>query len=152
MALKRVKVDLAGQMAECEANYARVMKLMPNMASEPSREFMVQLPGEHTAQFRLKVLERCKYTTILEFSQLGESFTGTLDWAPAPHFTLRAYHDAKMAEVSAFHGHHRLRSKYNYPNKAMFQSDEKNQLNQLLSEWLRHCLNHGHALEVVNCQ
>jgi len=138
-------------MAECEANYARVMRLLPEMFEVDEREFQVQLPAGLTAQFRLKVLERCKYTTILEFSQRDNCFGGQIDWAPAPHFTLRVYHDARMAEVSAFHGNHRLRSKYSYPNKAMFHRDEKVQLNQLLGEWLRHCLDYGHVAEPVIC-
>ncbi|MCR8922454.1 DUF1249 domain-containing protein [Dasania sp. GY-MA-18] len=149
--LKKQTTDLAGQMAECEANYARVMKLMPEMADENQRQFWVQLPGEQSVRFRLKVLERCAYTTIMEFSQIGSNFTGQLDWAPAPHFTLRVYHDARMAEVSAFHGNHRLRSHYNYPNKAMYQRDEKAQLNQLLGQWLRHCLDFGHVDQPVGC-
>ncbi|MGK0441506.1 MAG: hypothetical protein ACJA0N_001305 [Pseudohongiellaceae bacterium] len=149
MMKKKHTVDLAGQMAECEANYARVMKLMPNMHEEDERAFMVQLPGGLAVQFRLNVIERCKYTTIMEFSQLDNGFAGQLDWAPGPHFTLRVYHDARMTEVSAFHGNHRLRSSYNYPNKTMFHKDEKAQLNLLLGEWLKHCLSHGHAAELI---
>ena len=148
---KKQSVDLAAQMAECEANYARTMKLMPDMAEVDEREFMVQLPTGLAVQFRFLVLERCKYTTILEFSQLDSCFGQQLDWAPAPHFTLRVYHDARMAEVSAFHGNHRLRSNYEYPNKSMFHRDEKAQLNQLLGEWLKHCLDHGHVSEPVIC-
>ncbi|WP_339669185.1 DUF1249 domain-containing protein [Dasania marina] len=149
--LKKQTTDLAGQMAECEANYARVMKLMPDMASVSLREFWVQLPAQQRAHFRLEVLERCAYTTIMEFSQLESSFAGQLDWAPAPHFTLRVYHDARMAEVSAFHGNHRLRSNYDYPNKSMFQRDEKAQLNKLLGQWLKHCVNFGHVDQPLSC-
>ena len=142
-------------MAECEANYARLMKLMPQMHDEDhedSRVFMVELPNNLAARFKLSIVERCKYTTILEFRQLDGGLAEQLDWAPAPHFLLRVYHDARMAEVSAFQGNHRLKSKYPYPNDAMFHRDEKVQLNQLLSEWLIHCLRYGHSLDPVNCQ
>ena len=151
MKKKKAPVDLAGQMAECEANYARLMKLMPDMSQHDERQFMVRLPAGMSVQFRLRVAERCKYTTMMEFSQLDDCFSGQLDWAPAPHFNLRVYHDARMAEVSAFHGNHRLRSSYSYPNKAMFHRDEKAQLNLLLGEWLKHCLDHGHVAESVIC-
>ena len=141
-------------MVECEANYARIMKLMPAMAvteEHAAQLFMVRLPSGQSVRFRLQVLERCKYTTILEFSQLDNSLSQQLDWAPAPHFTLRVYHDARMAEVSAFHSNHRLRSNYNYPNKSMFQPDEKAQLNVLLGEWLKHCLEYGHSASTIIC-
>ena len=49
----------------------------------------------------------------------------------------------RMAEVSAFQGNHRLRSEYGYPNKQMFQRDEKSQLNQLLADWLTMSLRYG---------
>lgn len=143
MRAQRSKLDLAAQMALTEANYARLMKLMPDMDERERADFTLALPSGKDMQLSLKVIERCRYTTILEFKQVAESFSEQLNWAPAPRFLLRAYHDARMAEVSAFQDNHRLRSEYEYPNKQMFQRDEKSQLNQLLSDWLTMSLRYG---------
>lgn len=139
---QRYKIDLAGQQAECEANYVRIMKLLPDMSFVDSREFGVELAGSTPVAIRIAVTERCKYTTMLEVSQLQAS----TKWSNAPCFALRVYHDAQMAEVIAFDRHHRLRPCYEYPNENMYHSDEKAQLNLFLGEWLSHCLHYGHEL------
>jgi len=128
---QKYSIDLAGQQAECEANYLRIMKLLPDME------------GGAPVEMRIEVTERCKYTTMLEISQLK----ATCQWSSAPCFALRVYHDAKMAEVIAFDRHHRLLPYYEYPNKDMYQSDEKAQLNLYLGEWLSHCLLYGHETD-----
>jgi len=51
-----------------------------------------------------------------------------------------------MAEVISYDNHHRLHIKYDYPNNNMYQSNEKAQINNLLGEWLSHCLRHGRVL------
>ena len=142
MAKPKYVVDLAGQMAECEANYARIMKLLPNMAEVSSREFGVGLVDGNMVRLRITVKERCKYTTILEISQLHPA----MQWSGEPQFHLRVYHDAQMAEVTAFQGHRHVRPCYDYPNDDMFHCDEKAQLNAFLGEWLSHCLQYGYAL------
>ena len=45
--------------------------------------------------------------------------------------------------------HRQVRVRYEYPNRDMYQHDEKAQQNRFLGEWLSHCLNHGHACETV---
>jgi uncharacterized protein len=139
---QKYKIDLAGQQAECEANYLRIMKLVPDMNFIDRREFGVELAGGTPVEIRITVTERCKYTTMLEVSQLQAA----TQWSTAPSFVLRVYHDAQMAEVIAFERHNRLRPRYEYPNTNMYHCDEKAQLNQFLGEWLSHCLHHGHAL------
>lgn len=139
---RKYSTDLAGQMAETEANYARIMRLLPDFDKVDHREFAVHLAGDRHVRFRISITERCPYTTMLDLHQLESSH----EWAPGPHFSLRVYHDARMAEVVAFHQHRRLRQRYDYPNDKMFQRDEKAQLNQLLGEWLSHCLNHGYEV------
>ena len=92
----------------------------------------------------LDVIEACPYTTVLQVRQeLG------LPWLPAPKLEVRVYHDARMAEVVGAEQARRLLAIYPYPNQAMHQPDEKNQLNQFLGEWLSHCLACGHELEPV---
>lgn len=144
---KRYSIDLAGQMAECEANYARIMQLLPDMATIDQRDFGVLLAGGSAVQFRIAVTERCKYTTMIDINQQSSASAWPQEWAKAPFFSLRVYHDARMAEVVAYDRHQRLRPKYDYPNDNMYQRDEKAQLNTFLGEWLSHCLQHGHSLD-----
>ena len=44
-----------------------------------------------------------------------------------------------MAEVIASEGHRSLKPRYDYPNPAMYQRDEKYQVNCLFSDWLKSC-------------
>lgn len=69
MAKKKYSIDLAGLMAECEANYMRIMKLLPEMSTVDIREFAVELAGGAPIQFRMEIKERCKYTTMIDISQ-----------------------------------------------------------------------------------
>jgi uncharacterized protein len=133
-------------MSECEANYVRIMQLLPDMSCIDVREFGIELVGSMSGRFKIRVTERCKYTTMLDVSQLPSiDNEGTHPLNPC--FSLRVYHDARMAEVVAYNRHRHLRSSYDYPNNNMYQRDEKAQLNSFLGEWLSHCLKHGYVLE-----
>ena len=72
-----------------------------------------------------------------------------LPWLPVPRLEVRAYHDARMAEVIGAENARRFRGIYPYPNTAMHQPDEKTQLNLFLGEWLSHCIACGHELMPV---
>ena len=137
-------------MAECEANYARIMQLLPDMERVDQRHFGIDLAGSLPARFRIVVTERCKYTTMIDISQLPSDTERAEPWLQSgdatPCFSLRVYHDARMAEVIAYHHHQRLHPSYDYPNDNMYHRDEKAQLNTFLGEWLSHCLKYGHAL------
>lgn len=142
---ERYKVDLPLQMAECEANYVRLSKLVERNAADEIR-FMVTSAGQQWLHL-LKVTERSPYTTTLELSRTAVGLTS--QWLSMPKLTLRMYHDARLAEVLAWEGHKRLRPRYDYPNQSMYQSDEKYQLNRFLGEWLSLCLVQGHDLGEV---
>lgn len=145
---KKYSVDLAAQMAECEANYARIMQLLPDMEASDGREFGVERPGATPLRLCIRVTERCKYTTMLDIEQLAppvQAISGVPVMAAT--FSLRIYHDARMAEVVAFNRHRTIQPQYDYPNENMYHRDEKVQLNRFLGEWLSHCLKYGHTLE-----
>ena len=137
-------------MAECEANYARIMQLLPDMERVDQRHFGIELAGAQPLQFRIVVKERCKYTTMIDISQLPSGADRSQPWLQdcdaTPCFSLRVYHDARMAEVIAYNRHQRLHPSYDYPNDKMYHRDEKAQLNTFLGEWLSHCLKYGHTL------
>lgn len=81
----------------------------------------------------MRVLEKSKYTHLVQLRQLPEN----PDTFPAAlTLRIRLYHDAQLAEVSAYQEHHRLQPRYDYPNRHMFHPDEKRQANFLLHDWL----------------
>jgi len=137
-AARRYKVDLAEQMSHCEANYARLLKLMPTFDECEQWHYDVQA-GALVWQIHLKITERARYTTMLEVSQND----GLHAWGSSPKLQVRLYHDVKMAEVVAWREHRRIQPKYDYPNQKMYQKDEKAQFNRFLSDWLIHSLANG---------
>jgi len=138
---ERYKVNLPLQMAECEANYLRLNKLLLHLQGDECR-FMTSRGSQQWLHL-LRITERSPYTTTLQLSQV--SLQEQPNWLAMPKLTLRLYKDAKLVEVLAWEGHKRLRPRYDYPNQAMYQRDEKHQLNQFLGEWLRLCLEEGHS-------
>lgn len=137
----RYKVDLPAQQAECEANYVRLRKLMPG-SGDSWRLALGEERGER--EIRIQVEERARYTTTVKVAQVAGSLP-TSDWLRLPRLTVRLYHDARMAEVLAWEGHRRIKPRYEYPNSAMYHSDEKFQFNRFLSEWLSLCLSQGRS-------
>lgn len=133
---RRYQVDLAAAQAECELNYSRLLKLLRNF---PDDERSLNVGPQ---QITVRVLERCPYTTTLEIAPTPLPIDSV-----APSLTVRAYHDARLAEVIAFANNRRARPHYDYPNGTMFQPDEKAQWNRFLGEWLSHCLQHGFNLD-----
>lgn len=144
---ERYKVDLPLQMAECEINYLRLNKLLGNSKND---NFVFDagdvicietLNGDHKQSHYLKIIERSPYTTTLQLQRAD--FSELNHWLKLPRLTVRMYHDAKLAEVLEWEGHKRLRPRYEYPNQAMYQADEKLQVNQFLGQWLTLCLDKG---------
>jgi uncharacterized protein YqiB (DUF1249 family) len=142
---ERYRVDLADLQATCEANYARLMRLLPDMRGSCAGRRVAISQGERLlGVLALDVLESCPYTTTLRVRQEHD-----LAWLPSPPLEVRVYHDARMAEVIGAQQARRFLGRYPYPNAAMYQPDEKSQLNLFLGEWLSHGLACGHELESV---
>jgi hypothetical protein len=136
MSVRRYTVDLQAYMAECEANYWRIMKLLSKSCDEQS--YYVQLPNKKALRMTLTVTERCKYTTMVSIAQEGVD-----SWLLNSHFDVRIYHDAKMVEVFSYQQQGRVEGVYKYPNEKMHQKDEKFQQHLFLSECLANCLKNG---------
>jgi hypothetical protein len=142
---ERYRVDLVELQAACEANYARLMRLLPHMREHTQSRRVALSQGEHLlGVLALEVLESCPYTTTLCVRQ-----EHSLPWLPVPQLQVRVYHDARMAEVVSAENARRLHIRYPYPTAAMHQPDEKSQLNLFLGEWLSHCLACGHEPQPV---
>lgn len=141
---ERYRVDLVELQAACEANYARLLRLLPDMREAQGERRVALSQGDLLLGVLLRVTENCPYTTTLEVRQ-----EHSLPWLPVPRLEVRAYHDARMAEVIGAENARRFRGSYPYPNAAMHQPDEKTQLNLFLGEWLSHCIACGHELTPV---
>jgi uncharacterized protein YqiB (DUF1249 family) len=133
---QRYQINLAADMAECEANYQRLGRLLSDHRVD-SRAI-----GLDHGALHIDVIERCPYTTTLEVVQQPSLHVPAL----AAQMQVRVYHDARLAEVVSFASRRRVQPHYDYPNPAMHQPDEKSQWNRFLGEWLSHCLQHGFDL------
>ncbi|MCB1685585.1 MAG: DUF1249 domain-containing protein [Pseudomonadales bacterium] len=137
---QKYSIDLPGHMAECDANYLRLLKLFPLLPSRDSNQFSLDINGQ-VLDIRLDVQERSPYTTLLKLSQAPE-----MPWSRTPSLTIRMYHDARSAEVVEYQGERHFLAVYHYPNETMRHPDEKAQINRFLGEFLSLCLARGIAL------
>ena len=168
---KRYKVDLASHMAECDANYVRLKRLLPEIKAEvgtTSRLLLLDRPAEVSPFVVFEVLEQGPYTTLLKITlsttaevaaQEGskqdevEASAEEFPWmalASAPQMSVRVYHDAQSAEIVSYQNQTRFHGIYEYPNVRMRQPDEKIQLNRFLGEFLSVCLNEGASAQPIS--
>lgn len=120
-------------------NFRRLQKLLP---SEVEAGDCLRF-GVAANAVELHIKERAPYTTMLEL-RLAKPLFAEL---PVPALQVRIYHDASLAEVMGARGLRPVKPRYQYPNTAMYQRDEKAQQNRYLGEWLSLCLSHGRSLE-----
>ncbi|MEM7077979.1 MAG: DUF1249 domain-containing protein [Pseudomonadota bacterium] len=142
----RYNVDLPAHMAECDANYVRLLRIFPAVRDNPLQAITLPLAG-YESQVEFTVLEKGPYTTLL-----GIQVKASERWAhfaAALNMTVRMYHDAQSAEVVSYQNQRRFHGKYDYPNRNMRQRDEKAQINRFLSEFLQLCLDHGAATDPI---
>ena len=135
-------VDLQALHAECDTNYLRLLKLLPALPHEDRRFIALEAGNGRERHFQVSVTERSRYTATVEIAEFGQR----PQWGLSATFTVRLYHDARMAQVLAFQRERRAGPPCDYPNPRMLQPDEKAQWNFLLGEWLTHCLAHGYCL------
>ena len=175
MSKNSYSVDLIKQMAVCDANYIRLLKLVPQLGAYLDRSFSNHInsldnrPFELTADEPEKALEGLA-TQFCIADQVDESakvtveikileafkYTTTLEiiqkpelkrWMTNPSMLVRVYHDANTAEVVSYQGHRNLKPRYSMPNPKMYHADEKMQVNEFLGEWLTHCLSVGRSIK-----
>lgn len=133
--------SLESRHAECELNYARLARVLPGFACGTARTIGLRRADGRVERLEFTVTERSPYTVTIELLQC------TPVWgSQAMRLIVRAYLDARMAEVTGCDEARYLLARYPYPNARMFARDEKWQLNRLLGEWLAACLADGHQL------
>lgn len=125
-----------------EANYRRFMEWLPGLSYLSTARMSRDWEPYYRIQFSIN--EQTPYCTMAELRLT------TMEAVPvaAAHFTLRVYHDAKVAEVISYQGHKNLRPFYDVPNQKMYHRDEKRQVNRLLYEFLNLCLRQQIYLDV----
>ena len=146
---KRYVPDLALDMAECDTNYVRLMRLFPEMHSAPDRTFGVRGQMDDGAVVTISILERCRYTTMVEV-QVESDEAQERPWLKWPFIEVRVYHDLQSAEVVRFERHRVAKYRYDVPNQGMYQPDEKSQINRFFGELLTFCLAHGYSMDHID--
>jgi len=134
--------DLRSFITNCESNYLRLLRLLPEIDNLSKWSFGIESATEELSKVTVQVVERSKYTVTLRLTQESE----LVDWMPLPTITVRLYHDAHVAEVLSFQKNRYVKQRYEYPNQKMYMPDEKAQLNRFLGEWLAHCKQVGASM------
>lgn len=154
MNIKRpYSIDLSAQMAVCDANFIRILQLLPILKFGVRREISFSnalVSGPQALDLSittLEVIESFKYTSTIRISHSLKTKAlnreNNLSLYQAPEMLVRMYHDAKTAEVISFQQARFIKARYPLPNIEMYQADEKEQINFFLSEWLSFCRKEG---------
>ncbi len=131
---------LTNHHSQCELNYHRCMSLLTN-CRESETQWLFRQPGESRVEVRVHLQESAPYTSTFEFFP----DVAAIQYVSSSCIKVRLYHDVSMAEVVGWDRHRRWQGAYEYPNRAMYQRDEKLLLNRFLSELLIYCSKLGYA-------
>lgn len=136
----KYRPNLISIMNLCEINYMLILRLLADKEQVGEvRHFFIN----DELAYHLKVREVTRYTTVVEMTQDVNVDNKNLAEILRPSMEIRLYHDAKLLEViSAQHIRH-IKPRYDYPNEAMHQPDEKQQILIFLKQWLQLCLKEG---------
>ena len=121
-----------------EQNFRLLQRLLPELEQGGDRFVLNAAKGE---ALELLILERCRYTTMVELSQ---PFAIDGEWLPDLSMQLRVYHDARVVEVAAYQGCHRIPARYQVESQGRHHKDDKRQINFLLHDLLLYCLRLGY--------
>ena len=143
---KRYVPDLMADMAECDANYIRLLRLFPDLRESDGLTFGVTGTTNDGTVVTIRILERCPFTTMVAVEVSNDEDKPWIKW---PTLEVRVYHDLDTAEVTRFERHRQLRYRYETPNPDMFGPDEKSQINRFFGELLTFCADNGRVLDPV---
>ena len=140
---RRFPIDLSSNMAVCDANYIRILKLLPCFSLGATRKISLPSLGplDNSCLVTLQVEETFRYT-----STIGIRFIFSGGHAPyfrPPALCMRLYHDASTAEVISYQDHGGYHLNAQQGGRPEFTPDEKQQVNAFLAEWLMLCIEHG---------
>ena len=146
MQTRRHPIDLSARMAVCDANYIRLLKLLPALPASSHRAFALPAVGTgaaagHQQLVLLEVVESFRYTSTVSIGLINEG--PAHDYYRPPAMLIRLYHDAATAEVVSYQQQRQLRVLYPEDEAPRYYPDEKEQVNLFLAEWLVLCLEAG---------
>ena len=137
-----MKYDVSQQAGYYEANFERLIWLVPTLASAPDLIRGILLShGADGMSLQLTILEHSKYTTTIALTHHLRMDDAMIT---DPFMKIRIYHDARVAEVLSYQCQSQLQifhpdATLNVPNLR-----EKCRINRFLSEWLDYCIAHGY--------
>lgn len=141
---RKPPVDLQDHHGQCEINYHRCMALMPGCRAG-AKEWSFSVDATLRVDVQISVHESGPYTTTADITQHSHGAV----YLPPPRLRVRLYHDAQMAEVVGWNRERHWQARYQYPNKNMYQPDEKLSLNRFLGDLLAHCKKLGIAPNAI---
>jgi uncharacterized protein YqiB (DUF1249 family) len=136
----KYRPNLVNLMNLCETNYMLILRLLADkeLVGEV-RHFFIN----EQLSYNLVVREVTRYTTLINISQEAGDSEQDFSELLRPTMEIRLYHDAKLLEVIRSQHIAHIKPRYDYPNEAMHQPDEKQQALIFLKEWLQMCLEKG---------
>ncbi len=132
--------SFANLMELYENNYIFMRRLIPDLDLIPN-EMVSRVEG--AVDLRLRILERCPYTTMLA---LTHEFPEGSACEPetCPDLEIRIYHDARTAEALANTDFSRVGIWRREPPPNPRSLAWRWEINRFLYRWLRYCLAQGH--------
>ncbi len=138
---RQPKFDLVALISECDANYARICRLFPDLGA--TDHWQLELPlGDRTFRVHCEVTSRDRYTCLLRITQ--KSFFpdmslcefGTPDWLVRVCFDTNCAEVVEMQRMSAFRP-------WTKPHRRSGQAAfEKLHVNRFFGEYLTFCARH----------
>ena len=135
--------DLVADLAQCDANYYRLLRIFPEIDECDAKKIGFEANRYEKATVDFLVTERCPFTITLDLRIQIFPEHRIIKW---PNLQFRIYKDTKSAEVISFEQHRKFECRYPLFNENLFQPDEKSQANRYLGELLEHFMNRGYSL------
>jgi len=140
---RRYPVDLITAMAVCDANYLRLLKLLPDLSLNASRIIGLPVPDSAAIdRVEFQVMETFRYTSTVVIRLDASGLEPSAYYRP-PVMLVRLYHDACNAEVISYQDKTTAGFQMMLSDSIEFTPDEKDQVNLFLAEWLQLCLQQG---------
>lgn len=134
---RRQQLNLVRWHTECELNYCRIYRLVPDL-DQCERQVRINYLDNPKTGISVRILERTRYTSLLSIDADGAGPC----WLPGIEIKVRIYRDARMAEVIEWCSDRTIPWAL-CERPGMQSRDEKWQWNWYLSELLSHTLKHG---------
>lgn len=136
------KFDLPALISECDANYTRIRRLLPDLESRSDWQLVLPV-GDEEFIVNCEVVERAKYTCLVRISQSSFFSGDDMGQFWAPNLLVRVYLDTNSAEVIEMQrqrGFRPLAQPRRHSGQTVF---EKLHVNRFLGEYLSFCARHG---------